>query len=132
MNKGGRPLSPHLQIYAFQWTMVFSIIHRATGVGLAAGTVLMVWWLLALADGPASFDLVQTVIGSWIGRLCLWGWTWALFYHLFNGIRHLFWDTGRGFELDTARKTAYAVFLASAGFTVLAWIGGYLAMGAFQ
>ncbi len=132
MSNGDRPLSPHLQIYAIQWTMVLSIVHRATGVGLAGGTMLLVWWLMALADGPESFDLMQSVIGSWIGRLCLWGWTWALFYHLCNGIRHLFWDTGRGFELDTARNSGYLVVVASVVFTVLAWIAGYMAMGAFS
>lgn len=130
MSNGDRPLSPHLQIYAWQWTMALSILHRATGVGLAGGTLLMVWWLLALANGAESFDTVQMVIGSWIGRLCLLGWTWALFYHFCNGIRHLFWDIGKGFELDTARNSGYTVVAASIGLTVLAWIVGYMAMGA--
>ena len=130
MSNGDRPLSPHLQIYAWQWTMALSILHRATGVGLAGGTLLMVWWLLALANGAESFDTVQMVVGSWIGRLCLLGWTWALFYHFCNGIRHLFWDIGKGFELDTARNSGYAVVAASIVFTVLAWIVGYMAMGA--
>ena len=130
MNNGDRPLSPHLQIYAWQWTMALSILHRATGTGLAAGTLLMVWWLLALADGAASFDTVQTVIGSVVGRLCLLGWTWALFYHFCNGIRHLFWDVGMGFDLDTARNSGYFVAAASIGLTGLTWIVGYMAMGA--
>jgi len=132
MSNGDRPLSPHLQIYAWQWTMALSILHRATGVGLAGGTLLLVWWLLALAAGPAAFDQVQVVIGSWIGRLFLLGWTWALFYHLCNGIRHLFWDTGRGFDLDTARNSGYFAVAASAVLTVLAWIAGYMAMGGGQ
>jgi succinate dehydrogenase / fumarate reductase, cytochrome b subunit len=130
MSNGDRPLSPHLQIYAWQWTMALSILHRATGVGLAGGTLLMVWWLLALANGAESFDTVQMVIGSWIGRLCLLGWTWALFYHFCNGIRHLFWDIGKGFELDTARNSGYTVVVASIVFTGLAWVAGYMAMGA--
>lgn len=129
MSNGDRPLSPHLQIYAWQWTMALSILHRASGVGLAIGTILMVWWLLALSDGSASFDVVQGFIAHWIGKLCLLGWTWALFYHLCNGIRHLAWDTGRGFELDTARNTGYLAFAASIVLTVLAWIAGYSAMG---
>ena len=129
MSNGDRPLSPHLQIYEFSWTMAFSIIHRATGVGLAGGTLLMVWWLMALAGGPASFDLVQSVVGSWFGLLCLLGWTWALFYHLCNGIRHLFWDTGRGFELNTARDSGYVVCAASVVLTGLTWLTG-MAMGA--
>ena len=130
MSNGDRPLSPHLQIYAWQWTMALSILHRATGVGLAGGTLLMVWWLLALANGAESFDTVQMVISSWIGRLCLLGWTWALFYHFCNGIRHLFWDIGKGFELDTARNSGYTVVVASIVFTGLAWVAGYMAMGA--
>ena len=129
MSNGDRPLSPHLQIYAWQWTMALSILHRASGVGLAVGTLILVWWLLALAYGGPSFDVVQSVIGHWFGRLCLFGWTWALFYHLCNGIRHLVWDTGRGFELDTARNSGYLVFAASVVLTVLAWIAGYMAMG---
>ena len=130
MSNGDRPLSPHLQIYAWQWTMVLSILHRATGVGLSAGTLLLVWWLVALAGGDASFGTVQAVIGSWIGRLFLFGWTWALFYHFCNGIRHLCWDMGKGFELDTARNSGYFVVAASAGLTLLAWIVGYAMMGA--
>jgi len=130
MSNGDRPLSPHLQIYAWQWTMVLSILHRATGVGLSAGTLLLVWWLVALAGGDASFGTVQAVIGSWIGRLFLFGWTWALFYHFCNGIRHLCWDMGKGFELDTARNSGYFVVAASAVLTLLAWIVGYAMMGA--
>jgi succinate dehydrogenase / fumarate reductase cytochrome b subunit len=129
MSNGDRPLSPHLQIYAWQWTMALSILHRASGVGLAIGTLILVWWLLALAGGPDAFGTVQGVISSWFGRLCLFGWTWALFYHLCNGIRHLAWDTGHGFELDTARNSGYLVFAASVVLTVLAWIVGYSAMG---
>ncbi len=82
----------------------------------------MVWWLLALADGAASFDIMQSIVFHWFGQLCLFGWTWALFYHLFNGIRHLGWDVGMGFELDTARNTGYLVFAASVVLTGLAWL----------
>jgi succinate dehydrogenase / fumarate reductase cytochrome b subunit len=108
--------------------MALSILHRASGVGLSVGTLLMVWWLLALADGAASFDLVQSFVAHWFGKLCLLGWTWALFYHLCNGIRHLGWDVGLGFELDTARNTGYLVLAASVVLTGLAWLVG-LAMG---
>ncbi|MDP6390824.1 MAG: succinate dehydrogenase, cytochrome b556 subunit [Alphaproteobacteria bacterium] len=130
MSTGNRPLSPHLQVYKFEWTMALSIVHRMTGVGLAAGTLLMVWWLVAMADGSTSFLTVQTVMASWIGRLLLLGWTWALFYHLCNGIRHLVWDTGRGLELPVARASGYVVALASVVLTVAAWVAGYMAMGA--
>ncbi len=130
MSNGDRPLSPHLEIYAWQWTMALSILHRASGVGLGIGTLILVWWLMALADGAAAFAVVQGVIGHWFGMLCLWGWTWALFYHLCNGIRHLAWDTGRGFELDTARNTGYLVFAASIVLSGLSWIIGIMVLGA--
>jgi len=130
MGKRSRPLSPHLQIYRFQWTMLFSITHRITGVGLAAGTFLLVWWLSALAIGPDAFAIAQHVMGSWIGRLLLLGWTWAFFYHFSNGIRHLCWDAGWGFDLDTARGSAMAVAGASVVLTLAFWIAVYFLRGA--
>src|SRR5262245_31092410 len=96
-----RPLSPHLQVYRWQLTMSLSILHRATGVGLAVGTVILVWCLVAAATGPEQFAFAQAMLGSWVGRILLFGWTFALFYHLANGIRHLFWDAGYGFDLRT-------------------------------
>ncbi|MBT5107976.1 MAG: succinate dehydrogenase, cytochrome b556 subunit [Rhodospirillaceae bacterium] len=131
MSANERPLSPHLGIYKPEWTMVLSITHRITGAGLAGGVLLMVGWLLALASGQEAFDAVQAFIGTWFGRLLLFGWTWALFFHFCNGIRHLGWDIGWGFELDAARNTGYLVALASVGLTVLAWVVGYASMGAF-
>src|SRR3546814_12263005 len=113
MNTDNSPLSPHLQIYAWQWTMLLSITHRATGIALSAGTLLLVWWLLALATGPEAFATAQGFVGSWFGLLLLIGWTWSLFYHLCNGIRHLVWDTGAGFDLSTARGSGYAVVVTS-------------------
>jgi succinate dehydrogenase / fumarate reductase, cytochrome b subunit len=89
-----RPLSPHLQIYRPQITSVLSISHRATGLALSLGTLLLVWWLVALARGPEAFASVQSFVGSWLGRLLLLGWTFSLFFHLANGIRHLCWDAG--------------------------------------
>ncbi len=124
-----RPLSPHLQVYRWQITMALSILHRMTGVALAVGTLLLVWWLLAAASGPQAFATVQGFIGSWIGQLLLFGWSFALFYHLCNGIRHLAWDAGFGFEIETMTATGWIVVFASAGLTVLAWILGYVAMG---
>ncbi len=124
-----RPLSPHLQVYRWEWTMLYSILHRMTGVGLAVGTTVLVWWLVAMAIGPGAFDLVQSFLGSIIGRLMLFGWTWALFYHLANGIRHLFWDAGMGFELETGRLTGHTVLASSVVLTVLAWVCGYAALG---
>jgi succinate dehydrogenase / fumarate reductase cytochrome b subunit len=124
-----RPLSPHLQIYRWQLTSVLSILHRATGILLAVGTLLLVYWLVSVAAGPNAFGDAQAVIGSIIGRLLLFGWTAALFYHLANGIRHLVWDMGRGFELRTAYASGWAVVIAAAVLTIVAWIAGYAVMG---
>jgi succinate dehydrogenase / fumarate reductase cytochrome b subunit len=124
MARPARPLSPHLQIYRWQWTMLLSILHRITGVGLGLGAILLVYWLTAAASGPASFAAAQDFIGSWFGILLLFGFSLALFYHLCNGIRHLFWDAGLGFELDTAYTTALVVGVAAVALTALAWIIG--------
>jgi len=124
-----RPLSPHLQIYRWQLTSVLSILHRATGVALAVGTLLLVYWLVAAASGPESFATAQELIGSVVGRILLLGWTWALFYHLCNGVRHLFWDAGRGFELKTAYASGWTVVGASFLLTLIAWIAGYAVRG---
>jgi len=124
-----RPLSPHLQIYKPQITMVTSITHRITGIALAVGTLLLAWWLIAAAAGPEAFATVSAFIGSWFGRLALFGFSWALFYHLCNGIRHLFWDAGKGFELPTMRKSGMAAIIASVVLTLLTWVIAY-GMGA--
>ncbi len=125
MTTGNRPLSPHLEIYRPQLTSILSITHRLTGMALVAGTALLAWWLVAAAVGPGAFDLVQSFLGHWFGRLVLLGWTYALFYHLCNGIRHLFWDAGYGFELPTLHASGWTVLAVSAVLTVLAWGAGY-------
>jgi succinate dehydrogenase / fumarate reductase cytochrome b subunit len=124
MKSAPRPLSPHLQIYRWQLTSVLSILHRATGLALSVGTLLLVWWLVAAANGPEAYDRAQGFIGSPIGLLLLLGWSFALFYHLCNGIRHLMWDSGHGFDLRTTYQTGWAVVAASAGLTVVAWLLG--------
>ena len=129
MSTDDRPLSPHLQVYRFEWTMAYSIVHRITGVGLSLGAVLFVVWLMALATGPDAFDAVQAFIGSWFGRLLLLGFTWALFYHFCNGIRHMLWDIGIGFEIDTAAKTGHTIAVSSVVLTLLCWIVGYGLLG---
>jgi len=116
-----RPLSPHLQIYRWQLTMVLSIIHRATGVALAVGTVLLIALLLALAAGPDAYQTVRAFCSSWPGLLMLFGWSWALCFHLCNGIRHLAWDTGWGFEIPRAYLTGWTVVAASLVMTALIW-----------
>lgn len=130
MGTRSRPLSPHLQVYRFEWTMLLSITHRITGVGLAVGSILLVWWLTALAIGPEYFSTAQTILGSWIGRLLLLGWSWALFYHFCNGIRHLCWDAGWGYEIDTARKSGLAAVAGSVLLTLIFWGAVYLMRGA--
>ncbi len=123
-NGSSRPLSPHLQVYRFQWTMALSITHRITGVGLVMGTLLLSWWLIAAATGPSAFARAQAFIGSGLGLLLLFGWTWALFYHLANGIRHLVWDAGCALDLKNAELGAYIVAGASLALTVIAWVIG--------
>ena len=121
-----RPLSPHLGIYRWQWTMALSILHRITGVALAVGTLLLVYWLWAAASGQGTFSRANVFVGSWFGRVLLFGWTVALFYHLFNGIRHLLWDAGKGFALRTAYLSGMLVVAATVAATILAWVVGYM------
>lgn len=106
---GDRPLSPHMQIYRPQWTWVPSITHRVTGVGLALGMVLVVWWFLAAATDADYFAFVDGLLTSWLGILVLIGSAWALSYHFLNGLRHLWWDTGHGFDIELVEKSAMAV-----------------------
>ena len=119
VNRGSRPLSPHLEIYRPQWTMVLSISHRITGVGLTVGALLVVWWLVAAATGPAYFAFVDGLLTSWVGLVVLVASAFALCYHTANGIRHLVWDMGYGFDLDVARKSGLAVVAASVAATIL-------------
>ena len=124
MNSDPRPLSPHLQVYRWQLTSVMSILHRASGVALAAGAILLVWWLGAASDGPEAYAGVQGFLGSWVGRVLLFGWSLALFYHLCNGLRHLVWDTGRGLELRSVYASGWAVVAGTVVLTLIAWIAG--------
>ena len=122
-----RPMSPHLQVYRPQITSVLSITHRACGVALAVGTLLLAWYLLAAASGPESFAVAHGFITSIIGRVLLFGWSFALFYHLSNGIRHLAWDLGYGLEIETLTRTGFAVVLSASLLTLAAWVAAYLA-----
>ena len=129
MEKTQRPLSPHLQIYRPQLTSVLSITHRATGIALVVGTLVLVYWLLAAASGAEAYGSAQQLLGSWLGRIVLLGFSFALFFHLCNGIRHLFWDVGLGFELKTAYASGNAVVIVSIAMTVLAWVLAYAMRG---
>ena len=124
-----RPISPHLQVYRPQLTSVLSILHRITGVALAVGTILLVYWLIAAASGPEAFASAGALIGSWLGRILLFGWTFALYFHLTNGIRHLFWDAGFGFELKTVYASGWTVVGLAAVLTLLSFIAGFALMG---
>ncbi|MBY5666799.1 succinate dehydrogenase, cytochrome b556 subunit [Rhizobium leguminosarum] len=121
-----RPLSPHLQIYRPIPTMVMSIVHRITGSALYVGTLLVAWWLVSAATGHASFDLVNWVLGTVIGKLVLLGYTWALLHHLLGGFRHLMWDLGYGFDKAVSTKMARASIIGSLCLTVLVWVIGFL------
>ena len=128
MSRAKRPLSPHLQVYRPQLTSVLSITHRLSGVALGVGTLLLVYWLASAAAGPEAFENAQSFVGSFLGRLLLFGWTLGLFFHLCNGIRHLFWDIGMGFELDDVYRSGWTVVVATAVLSLLTWIVGYSVM----
>jgi succinate dehydrogenase / fumarate reductase cytochrome b subunit len=124
-----RPLSPHLQVYKPQLTSILSILHRATGVFLILGTLLFVYWLLALAAGPEAYAKAQGFFGSILGRVILFPWTFALFYHLCSGVRHLFWDAGLGFEIKSVYASGIAVVVVSLALTLVAFGAAYAMRG---
>ena len=117
-----RPLSPHLQVYRPQLTSVLSILGRITAVVSSLGALVMVWWIVALASGPDAFGRIQAVAGSPIGLLMLFGWTTALLYHFFGGIRHLAWDNGLGYSLEATHRSGWAVIIATVVTTVMVWV----------
>jgi len=123
--KSGRPLSPHLQIYKPMLTMTMSIVHRLTGVILFFATLLLAWWLIAAAAGPAYFDFVESLLTSIIGRIILLGCTWALIHHALGGLKHLLWDTGRGYGLETIEKLAKGSLILSITLTLVVWAIAY-------
>lgn len=123
-----RPLSPHLQTYRFTLTMAMSIVHRLTGVALYFGTLLLVWWLIAAASGPAAYSSVQGFTSSFVGRLIVFGYTWALLHHLLSGIRHFIWDLGYGFKANDREALTWSALIGGISLTVLLWLAAY-AMG---
>ena len=125
MASDDRPLSPDLQIYRPQLTSVLSITHRLSGVALSIGSPLLVYWLMAAAAGQPAYAILHGYLASWLGLLLLLAWTFSLFFHLCNGIRHLFWDTGHGFDLQTIYASGWAVVAISLGFTLAVWIISY-------
>lgn len=125
--QANRPLSPHLQIYRWQISMFTSIAHRASGLLLSLGSIFLAVWLIAAGSGPDAFATVNGFAASWFGQLLMFGWSFALFYHLCNGIRHLVWDAGAGLDLETARMTGYAAIGVAAALTLLVWVWAFLA-----
>lgn len=121
MPQSARPLSPHLSVYKWQLTMTLSILHRATGVALAVGTVVVLAALVALAAGPEAYAAVRGFCASPVGLLLLLGWSWSLCFHLCNGIRHLAWDAGFGFAIPRTYLTGWSVVVLSLVFTILIW-----------
>lgn len=117
-----RPLSPHLQVYRPQLTSILSITHRASGVFLSLGSVALACWLIAAAMGAGEYAAVNGLAAAWYGQVLLAAWSYALFYHLCNGIRHLAWDTGWGLDLRTTYVTGYAVVVVSVLLTAAAWL----------
>ncbi len=117
-----RPMSPHLQVYKLPLTAKLSILHRGTGAVLFIGLILMVWVLAAAAGGAQSWQSMHVFLSSWFGQLVLFGFTFSLYYHLCNGIRHLFWDIGKGYELLEAQKTGKIVIAVSIALTLLTWL----------
>ena len=124
-----RPLSPHLQVYRLTLTMAMSIVHRITGAALYFGIVLVAWWLIAVAAGPAPYATFEAFISTWIGRLILFGYTWALIHHGLGGIRHFIWDMGWGYEPTERELLTLFTLIGSIGLTVLLWAVGYLVVG---
>ena len=117
-----RPLSPHLQVYRWQITMTMSILHRVTGVILTVGAFALAWWLLALATGGEAYADAAECLASPLGKLFLFGFTLALVYHLFNGVRHLLWDAGWGFEIPEFYASGWTVAALTVIFTLVIWI----------
>ncbi|MCT4332154.1 succinate dehydrogenase, cytochrome b556 subunit [Paracoccus sp. YLB-12] len=122
VNRGNRPLSPHLQVYRLPVAAVTSILTRITGHALVAGILLIVWWLVGAVSGPEAFAMADWVVRSWLGFLILTGSAWALWYHTLAGIRHLFYDAGIGLEIDEARKSSWAIIIGSGVLTLLSLI----------
>ena len=120
-----RPLSPHLQVYRWQITMTMSILHRATGMGLALGAVGLVWWLMAVATGGETYDRAMAFLGSPFGLFLLAGFSLALVYHLLNGIRHLLWDAGWGFDIPDVYRSGWAVAVLTFVFTAAIWLAAW-------
>ena len=117
-----RPLSPHLQVYKPQLTSILSILHRGTGIVLSIGSIFLVSWILVLTLGESAYQIYSQLVNNWFGKLVIFGFTFGLFYHLSNGIRHLFWDAGYGYDLKDAYISGFAVIFSSLSLTLITWL----------
>ena len=122
MDNRGRPMSPHIFIYRWPMTMTVSILHRVSGVMLSLGLIVFVAWLASVAGGADAYERFGGVLGSFAGRVFLVLWTAALFFHLANGVRHLFWDVGMGFEIPQANATGWIVIASTVVLTLVYWL----------
>jgi len=122
MSNTERPLSPHLSIYRWPITMTLSILHRATGVAMTVGLIVFAAWLVSASSGPTGYEQFVALMSTLVGRLLLIGWSFAFFYHLANGIRHLVWDTGRGLEKHQANASAWFVIILALVVTAIFWV----------
>jgi succinate dehydrogenase / fumarate reductase cytochrome b subunit len=121
MSNNGRPLSPHLSIYSWPITMTTSILHRATGLGLSVGFIVLAAWLLDAAVGAEAYSAMVSYLDTTVGRVLLVGWSFAFFFHLANGVRHFVWDVGRGFEIRQANASAWFVMILAVVSTAGFW-----------
>ncbi len=122
MSTDNRPLSPHLQVYRLPFTALTSISHRISGVLLSGGALVLVYWVIAAAAGPQAYATASTILSSLPVQVLIFLWTFVLFYHLCNGIRHLVWDVGYGFDLRTAQRSGQIAIGAAAALTLIAWL----------
>lgn len=118
----GRPLSPHLQVYNLPITARLSVLHRGTGMILVFGTILLVAWLGVIASGSQNYLFINGILASWMGKIVLIGFSFSLIYHLCNGVRHLFWDIGKGFENSCVNRTAYLTITIAVALTAGIWL----------
>jgi len=129
MPKTPRPLSPHLQVYRLKFHMVLSGLHRITGMVMGLGALIMVWWVWALSSGPEAYETFIAAALHPLGRLVLFGFSFSLIYHACNGIRHLIWDTGSGFEIKTVNASGAVVVFAATVLTIAVWVFAYMRAG---
>ena len=122
VNRGSRPLSPHITIYRPQWTWISSIMVRSTGIALLGGAFLVVWWLVAASTSESAFATIDGLLRSWFGNFVLFLATWAIFYHMLGRLRHVIWDFGYCLDVETSEKMGMGMFGLATVLTLIAWL----------